>query len=49
DTLKKQEKDGDITEDELRSGSDDVQKVTDESIKQIDQLVTEKEKDIMSV
>ncbi|AJC96359.1 ribosome recycling factor [Staphylococcus hyicus] len=49
DTLKKQEKDGDITEDELRSGSDDVQKVTDESIKQIDQLVTDKEKDIMSV
>lgn len=49
DTLKKQEKDGEITEDELRSGSDDVQKVTDESIKQIDQLVTDKEKDIMSV
>ncbi|ALN76275.1 MULTISPECIES: ribosome recycling factor [Staphylococcus] len=49
DTLKKQEKDGDITEDELRSGSDDVQKVTDDSIKQIDQLVTDKEKDIMSV
>lgn len=49
DTLKRQEKDGDITEDELRSGSDDVQKVTDESIKQIDQLVTDKEKDIMSV
>ncbi|EJL1773462.1 ribosome recycling factor [Staphylococcus pseudintermedius] len=49
DTLKRQEKDGDITEDELRNGSDEVQKITDSSIKEIDQLVADKEKDIMSV
>ncbi|HEH7961415.1 TPA: ribosome recycling factor [Staphylococcus pseudintermedius] len=49
DTLKRQEKDGDISEDELRNRSDEVQKITDSSIKEIDQLVADKEKDIMSV
>ncbi|EGQ1722707.1 ribosome recycling factor [Staphylococcus pseudintermedius] len=49
DALKRQEKDGDISEDELRNGSDEVQKITDSSIKEIDQLVADKEKDIMSV
>ncbi|OHO69880.1 ribosome recycling factor [Staphylococcus sp. HMSC036D05] len=49
DHLKKQEKNGDITEDDLRSQTDDVQKATDNSIKEIDQLVDDKEKDIMSV
>ncbi|MDU0995614.1 MAG: ribosome recycling factor, partial [Staphylococcus lugdunensis] len=49
DQLKKDEKNGDITEDDLRSQSDDVQKATDDSIKEIDQLVGDKEKDIMSV
>lgn len=49
DVLKKQEKNGDITEDDLRSQTDDVQKLTDNSIKEIDKLLEEKEKDIMSV
>ena len=49
DQLKKDEKNGDITEDDLRSQTDDVQKATDYSIKEIDQLVADKEKDIMSV
>ncbi|MEJ7540932.1 ribosome recycling factor [Staphylococcus intermedius] len=49
DTLKRQEKDGEISEDELRNGSDEVQKLTDSAIKEIDQLVADKEKDIMSV
>ncbi|WP_270246631.1 ribosome recycling factor [Staphylococcus capitis] len=49
DHLKKQEKKGDITEDDLRSQTDDVQKATDNSIKEIDQLVEDKEQDIMSV
>ena len=49
DQLKKDEKNGDITEDDLRSNTEDVQKVTDNSIKEIDNLVDEKEKDIMSV
>ena len=42
-------KDGDITEDDLRSQTEDVQKLTDDSIKQVDELLDEKEKDIMSV
>ena len=45
----KRRKNGDITEDDLRSQTDDVQKATDNSIKEIDQLVADKEKDIMSV
>ncbi|PTH35862.1 ribosome recycling factor [Staphylococcus arlettae] len=49
DFLKKQEKDGDITEDDLRSQTDDVQKLTDDSIKEVARLLEEKENDIMSV
>ncbi|RNB38018.1 ribosome recycling factor, partial [Staphylococcus aureus] len=37
-------KNGDITEDDLRSQTEDVQKATDNSIKEIDQLVEDKEK-----
>lgn len=49
DDLKKGEKAGDITEDELRSFSDDIQKYTDASIKKIDSITKEKEEEIMSV
>ena len=49
DKLKKQEKDGEISEDELRSYTDDVQKITDDSIARIDQLCDEKQKDILEV
>lgn len=49
DDFKKAEKAGDITEDDLRGYSDDVQKITDDYIKQIDELATEKEKEILSV
>ncbi|MDK6377670.1 MAG: ribosome recycling factor [Lactobacillus crispatus] len=45
-TLKKDEKNGDITEDELRSLEKQVQKVTDDAAKQIDQLADEKRKEI---
>ncbi|WP_297815586.1 ribosome recycling factor [uncultured Lactobacillus sp.] len=46
DTLKRQEKDGDITEDEQRSLEKQVQKVTDDSTKKVDQLADEKSKEI---
>ncbi|HEY4601587.1 MAG TPA: ribosome recycling factor [Cerasibacillus sp.] len=49
DELKKLEKNGDITEDELRTFQDDVQKETDEYIAKIDELTKEKEADIMEV
>lgn len=47
--MKKLEKDGDITEDELRSYQDDVQKQTDQHINEIDQLLESKEKEITEV
>jgi ribosome recycling factor len=49
ETLKKLEKDGDISQDESRTKSDDVQKLTDETITQIDSLLDDKEKEIMHV
>lgn len=49
DELKKLEKDSEITEDELRTHQDTVQKKTDEYINKIDNLVAEKEAEIMEV
>ncbi len=49
DELKKMEKNGDISEDDLRGYSDDVQKITDDYINKIDHLTKEKEKEIMEV
>lgn len=39
----------DLPEDEAKRQSDDVQKMTDDHIKQIDSLLSDKEKDIMAV
>jgi len=47
ETLKKEQKDGKITEDELHRLSDEVQKLTDKHIEKIDQVLKAKEKDIM--
>ena len=47
--LKKQEKEKKISEDEHRTQSDKVQKLTDDYVKKIDDLLAVKEKDIMSV
>lgn len=49
DSLKKAEKDGDISQDESRSEADGVQKMTDDTIKIVDGLLTEKESEIMTV
>ncbi|MGO4623710.1 ribosome recycling factor [Ensifer sp. 2YAB10] len=49
DGLKKAEKDGDIGQDISRSQSERVQKMTDETISEIDRLLVEKEKEIMQV
>ncbi|WP_064093683.1 ribosome recycling factor [Rossellomorea aquimaris] len=49
DDLKKKEKNGDITEDDLRGYSDDVQKATDENITKIDNIAKDKEKEILEV
>lgn len=47
--LKKLEKIGEITEDDLRSYQDDVQKLTDQYIAKIDELAKEKENEIMEI
>ncbi|MCL7746496.1 ribosome recycling factor [Halalkalibacter alkaliphilus] len=49
DDLKKRQKDGEMTEDELRRSTDDVQKLTDKSIAQVDEVAEKKEKEIMEV
>ncbi|WP_411844078.1 ribosome recycling factor [Salinicoccus sp. HZC-1] len=49
DELKKMEKNGEISEDELRGYNDDVQKLTDEYIAKIDSACDDKEKDILEV
>jgi ribosome recycling factor len=47
--LKKQEKDGKISEDEHRGLHDQVQKLTDEHIKKVDDTLAAKEKEILQV
>ena len=49
DELKKQEKAGELTEDDLKKSLDEIQKKTDKTIKDIDQVVADKEKEIMEV
>ncbi|WP_163652692.1 ribosome recycling factor [Listeria sp. PSOL-1] len=49
DELKKLEKASEITEDDLRSYSDDVQNLTDTSIKNIEEIAKNKEVEIMEV
>ena len=47
--LKKLEKNGEITEDDLRGYSDDIQKMTDQHISKIDDITKDKEKEILEV
>lgn len=47
--FKKKQKDSEITEDELRIAEDEIQKITDEKISEIDKLLENKEKEVMSV
>ena len=47
--FKKMKKDSMITEDEQRKAEDELQKLTDAKIKEIDKIAAEKEKEIMSV
>lgn len=49
DVLKGQQKNGDISEDELRRLQDEVQKLTDKYIKEIDALFAAKEKEILTI
>lgn len=49
DQLKKGEKDGEISQDEQKSLSDDVQKLTDNYISKIDEALSQKEAEIRQV
>ncbi len=49
DHLKKAEKAGELTEDDLKGELDEVQKVTDKAMKEIDEIVAHKEKELMEI
>ena len=49
DDLKKLEKNGEITEDELRGRVNDIQKLTDDFIAKVDDIAKDKENEILSV
>lgn len=49
DKIKKEEKSGELTEDDLKRALDEVQKLTDKYTKEIEKFVSEKEAEIMEV
>ena len=49
DKVKKLEKSGDYTEDDVKDTLKEIQELTDKSIKEIDEIVAGKEKEIMEV
>ncbi|MFY9177750.1 MAG: ribosome recycling factor [Caldicoprobacterales bacterium] len=49
DKIKKMKKGSEFSEDELKAAETEVQKITDDFIKQIDEIIKAKEKDIMEV
>ena len=49
DKLKKLEKDKEVSEDELRQAEEEVQKVTDKFIKEVDDITKSKEKELMEI
>ena len=49
DSLKKMQKDGDLTEDDLKEELDEVQKKVEKAIKDIDAIIADKDKELMEV
>ncbi|MBO5005691.1 MAG: ribosome recycling factor [Clostridia bacterium] len=49
DSYRKMQKDSEITEDELKQAEEDIQKITDKNIASIDNILENKEKEIMSI
>ncbi|MDR0852291.1 MAG: ribosome recycling factor [Clostridiales Family XIII bacterium] len=47
--IKKLEKDGEITEDDLQEEEKTIQKTTDDHIKEIDKIIEDKEKELLEV
>ena len=49
DIAKAEQKDGNITEDELKNAENEIQKITDKYIEEVDKVLEAKEKEVMSV
>ena len=49
DEAKKEQKDGNMTEDDLRNAETQIQKLTDKKIEKIDEILANKEKEVMNV
>jgi ribosome recycling factor len=49
ETLRKQEKDGDISQDEQKKLEREIQSLTDEHIKRVDETLAQKDKEILQV
>jgi len=49
DQIKRSEKDKNLSEDESKRGQDEIQKLTDRLIKEVDHIMAQKEKEIMEV
>lgn len=49
DELKKAQKDGDISEDDAKRGTDEIQKLTDTYVEKIGKVLEEKESEIMEI
>ena len=49
DQAKKEQKDGEMTEDELKQAENKIQEMTDKSIEEIDKILANKENEILSI
>ena len=49
DKLQKMQKNGEITEDDLKYGEKEMQDITDKFVKETDSVAAEKEKEIMAI
>jgi ribosome recycling factor len=49
EAYKKLQKDGELTEDEIKKALDEIQKITDATIRDIDRIGAEKEKEILEI
>lgn len=49
DTLKKLHKDKEITEDDQKSGEKEIQEITDQHVKRVDEILEHKEKEVMEI
>lgn len=49
DLLKKAKSNGDLTEDLQKKGENDIQQLTDQFCKQVDEIISCKEKDVMAI